>query len=459
MSEKQNRTADLGRDPVGPLLVRLALPTICAQVVNLLYNIVDRIYIGHIPETGAAALTGMGVTFPVITLISAFAALIGMGGAPRASIAMGAGEHEKAERTLGTCTAALWGLAVALTAVFLLFQRPLLVLFGASPDTLPYAMQYLNIYVLGTIFVMTALGLNGFITAQGRSSVAMKTVLIGAVLNVLLDPLFIFVFGMGVRGAAVAPVLSQAVSALWVVRFLRSKKSSLRLRKEYFRLDKRLLLPAIALGASPFIMQSTESLLTVTFNVSLQKYGGDLAVGAMTILTSVAQMLQMPLLGLSQGAQPILSYNYGAKRADRMRQVVKYNLLISCVFAFGVWGLVQGAPHLVAQLFNQDSALVDMTAWALRIYFAVGFTMAFQGTFQQCFVALGEAKISLFLALERKVILLIPLILILPHYLSDKLFAVFLAEPVADFLAAATTTVLFLRRFRQITRGLEQQSE
>ena len=288
MSEKQNRTADLGRDPVGPLLVRLALPTICAQVVNLLYNIVDRIYIGHIPETGAAALTGMGVTFPVITLISAFAALIGMGGAPRASIAMGAGEHEKAERTLGTCTAALWGLAVALTAVFLLFQRPLLVLFGASPDTLPYAMQYLNIYVLGTIFVMTALGLNGFITAQGRSSVAMKTVLIGAVLNVLLDPLFIFVFGMGVRGAAVATVLSQAVSALWVVRFLRSEKSSLRLRKEYFRLDKRLLLPAIALGASPFIMQSTESLLTVTFNVSLQKYGGDLAVGAMTILTSVS---------------------------------------------------------------------------------------------------------------------------------------------------------------------------
>ncbi|MGI6181902.1 MAG: MATE family efflux transporter [Agathobaculum sp.] len=458
MSEKQNRTADLGRDPVGPLLVRLALPTICAQVVNLLYNIVDRIYIGHIPETGAAALTGMGVTFPVITLISAFAALIGMGGAPRASIAMGAGEHEKAERTLGTCTAALWGLAVVLTAVFLLFQRPLLVLFGASPDTLPYAMQYLNIYVLGTIFVMTALGLNGFITAQGRSSVAMKTVLIGAVLNVLLDPLFIFVFHMGVRGAAVATILSQAVSALWVVRFLCSENSSLRLRKKYFRLDKRLLLPAIALGASPFIMQSTESLLTVTFNVSLQKYGGDLAVGAMTILTSVAQMLQMPLLGLSQGAQPILSYNYGAKRADRMRQTVKYNLIISCVFAFGVWGLVQGAPHLVAQLFNQDAALVDMTAWALRIYFAVGFTMAFQGTFQQCFVALGEAKISLFLALERKVILLIPLILILPYFLADKLFAVFLAEPVADLLAAATTTVLFLRRFRQITRGLEQQT-
>lgn len=458
--QKKKREADLGSDPVGPLLVRLALPTICAQVVNLLYNIVDRIYIGQIPGEGALALTGMGVTFPVITLISAFAALIGMGGAPRASIAMGAGEHEKAERTLGTCTAALWGLAIVLTVLFLLFQEPLLVLFGASQDTLPYAMQYLNIYVLGTIFVMTALGLNGFITAQGKSGVAMKTVLIGAVLNVVLDPVFIFVFGMGVRGAAIATVISQAVSAAWVVKFLSGEKSTLRLRRQFFRIDRKLLLlPAVALGASPFVMQSTESLLTVTFNVSLQQYGGDLAVGAMTILTSVAQMVQMPLMGLAQGAQPILSFNYGAGRPDRMKQTVKYNLLIACVFAFGVWGLVQFAPHLVAQLFNRDAALVDMTAWALRIYFAVGFTMAFQNTFQQCFVALGEAKISLFLALERKVILLIPLILILPHFFEDKLFAVFFAEPVADFLAAATTTILFLIRFRQIIRDMETKQK
>lgn len=457
---KQNkREADLGRDPVGPLLVRLALPTICAQVVNLLYNIVDRVYIGQIPGEGALALTGMGVTFPVITLISAFASLIGMGGSPRASIAMGAGEHEKAERTLGTCTAALWGLAVVLTVLFLLFQEPLLVLFGASADTLPYAMQYLNIYVLGTIFVMTALGLNGFITAQGKSSVAMKTVLIGAVLNVVLDPVFIFLFGMGVRGAAIATVISQAVSALWVVKFLTGEKSTLRLRRQFFRFDRKLLMPAVALGASPFVMQSTESLLTVTFNVSLQQYGGDLAVGAMTILTSVAQMVQMPLLGLAQGGQPILSFNYGAGRPDRMKKVVRYNLLIACVFAFGVWGLVQLAPHLVAQLFNRNAELVDMTAWALRIYFAVGFTMAFQNTFQQCFVALGEAKISLFLALERKIILLIPLILILPRFFEDKLFAVFFAEPVADFLAAATTTILFLIRFRQIIRGMQEKGK
>jgi len=451
MSHKQN---DLGRDPIGPLLMRLALPTICAQVVNLLYSIVDRIYIGQLPDT--AALTGMGVTFPVITLISAFAALIGMGGAPRASIAMGAGEHDKAERTLGSCTGALWILALVLTGAFLLWQEPLLMLFGASENTLPYAMDYLNIYVLGTIFVMTALGLNGFITAQGKSSVAMKTVLIGAGLNVVLDPVFIFVFGMGVRGAAVATVISQAVSALWVVRFLASPKSELRLRREHLKPRKELLLPAIALGAAPFVMQATESLLTITFNRSLLTYGGDLAVGAMTILVSVAQMIQMPLFGLAQGAQPILSYNYGAGRVDRMKQVVRYNILIAAVYAVAVWLLVMLSPELIVRMFNRNPELVQLASWALRIYLAAGFVMAFQTGFQQSFVALGEAKISLFLALERKVILLIPLILILPQFMEDQLFAVFFAEPVADFLAAATTTVLFLLRFRQITRKMEQ---
>ena len=272
MSEQQNQqTAALGTAPVGPLLFRLALPTITAQVVNLLYSIVDRIYIGRIPLEGKLALTGMGVTFPVITLISAFAALIGMGGAPRASIALGAKEHDRAERILGTCTAALWALALVLTALFLLFQAPLLKLFGASADTLPYAMQYLNLYVLGTVFVMTSLGLNGFITAQGRSSVAMKTVVIGAVLNTVLDPLFIFVLKMGVRGAAVATIISQAVSAAWVLRFLTGKQTVLRLKRAYFRIDRPVLASAVGLGASPFVMQSTESLLTIAFNVSLQK--------------------------------------------------------------------------------------------------------------------------------------------------------------------------------------------
>ena len=448
------RAVDLGRDPIGPLLCRLALPTITAQVVNLLYNIVDRIYIGRIPLEGKLALTGMGVTFPVITLISAFSALVGMGGAPRASIALGAGEKDRAERTLGTCATALWGIAVALTVLFLLFQGDLLRLFGASADTLPYAMQYLSIYVLGTIFVMTALGLNGFITAQGSSAVAMKTVVIGAVLNVVLDPLFIFVLHMGVRGAAVATVLSQAVSAAWVLRFLTGKNTVLRLRRSTLRIDTKLLLPAVSLGASPFVMQSTESLLTVAFNVSLQKYGGDLAVGAMTILTSVAQMIQLPLTGLAQGAQPILSYNFGAHRPDRMKQVVRYNILIAVLFAVSIWGVVQLAPHAVVHLFTSDEQLTEIPVWALRIYIALGFTNAFQTGFQQSFVALGEAKISLFLALERKIFLLIPLIFILPHFFADKLFAVFLAEPVADVLAAATTTVLFLIRFRKITKEM-----
>ena len=448
------RAVDLGRDPIGPLLCRLALPTITAQVVNLLYNIVDRIYIGRIPLEGKLALTGMGVTFPVITLISAFSALVGMGGAPRASIALGAGEKDRAERTLGTCATALWGIAVALTVLFLLFQRDLLRLFGASADTLPYAMQYLSIYVLGTIFVMTALGLNGFITAQGSSAVAMKTVVIGAVLNVVLDPLFIFVLHMGVRGAAVATVLSQAVSAAWVLRFLTGKNTVLRLRRSTLRIDTKLLLPAVSLGAPPFVMQSTESLLTVAFHVSLLKYGGDLAVGAMTILTSVAQMIQLPLTGLAQGAQPILSYNFGAHRPDRMKQVVRYNILIAVLFAVSIWGVVQLAPHAVVHLFTSDEQLTEITVWALRIYMALGFTNAFQTGFQQSFVALGEAKISLFLALERKIFLLIPLIFILPHFFADKLFAVFLAEPVADVLAAATTTVLFLIRFRKITKEM-----
>ena len=445
---------DLNTDRIRELVWSLAIPSMLAQFVNVLYSIVDRIYIGRIPLEGKLALTGMGVTFPVITLISAFAALIGMGGAPRASIALGAKEHDRAERILGTCTAALWALALVLTALFLLFQAPLLKLFGASADTLPYAMQYLNLYVLGTVFVMTSLGLNGFITAQGRSSVAMKTVVIGAVLNTALDPLFIFVLKMGVRGAAVATIISQAVSAAWVLRFLTGKQTVLRLKRAYFRIDRPVLASAVGLGASPFVMQSTESLLTIAFNVSLQKYGGDAAVGAMTILTSVAQMVQLPLTGLAQGAQPILSYACGAKRPDRMKRVVQLNLAAAFVFAFSIWAVVQLAPHAVIHLFTADEELVSLTIWALRVYFALGFTNAFQTGFQQSFVALGEAKISLFLALERKVFLLIPFILILPHFFADKLFAVFLAEPVADLLAAATTTTLFLIRFKQITRDM-----
>lgn len=314
-------TNDFAKDRIGPLLVRLAVPAICAQVVNMLYNIVDRIYIGHIPEIGATALTGVGVAFPIIMLISAFASLIGMGGAPRASIHMGQKDDEKAAEIMGNSLTALIALAVILTAVFFIFQESLLEMFGASADTLPYGLDYMNTYVWGTLFVMLALGMNGFISAQGFATTSMLTTVIGAALNIALDPLFIFVLGMGVRGAAVATILSQAVSAFWVVRFLAGPKTRLRLQKKYLRLHREIIFPVIALGASPFVMQSTESLLSITFNISLQRFGGDLAVGAMTILASLMQMLTLPMIGLTSGAQPIIGYNLGARQPARMRQI------------------------------------------------------------------------------------------------------------------------------------------
>ena len=450
MSEQQNQqTAALGTAPVGPLLFRLALPTITAQVVNLLYSIVDRIYIGRIPLEGKLALTGMGVTFPVITLISAFAALIGMGGAPRASIALGAKEHDRAERILGTCTAALWALALVLTALFLLFQAPLLKLFGASADTLPYAMQYLNLYVLGTVFVMTSLGLNGFITAQGRSSVAMKTVVIGAVLNTALDPLFIFVLKMGVRGAAVATIISQAVSAAWVLRFLTGKQTVLRLKRAYFRIDRPVLASAVGLGASPFVMQSTESLVTVVLNSSLQTFGGDLYVGTLTIMQSVMQMVVMPVQGITQGTQPIMSYNFGAKNFQRVRQVFKRLLTVTMTVTITAFLIVSLFPGQLAQIFNDDQELVALVDRVMPVFFAGIWAFGAQMACQTTFMALGQAKTSLFLALLRKVILLVPLAILLPR-ITNSVMGVYIAEPVADILASATTLTIFLTRRKKL---------
>lgn len=460
MSEptEQKDENELGSAPVGRLMLRLALPTIAAQIVNMLYNIVDRIYIGHIPEVGSQALTGVGVTFPIIILITAFSSLIGMGGAPRAAIALGQKNHHQAEKVLGNCFTALVVLSVLLTALFLLTQQQILLWFGASADTLPYALQYLNIYVLGTIFIQIALGMNGFITAQGKSKIAMYTVLIGAALNIVLDPVFIFVFGLGVRGAAIATVLSQCVSAIWVVRFLTGPKTDLRLRRENLRCQSSVLLPVIALGLSPFVMQSTESLLSITFNVSLAKYGGDIAVGSMTILTSLLQMLNMPLMGLTQGAQPIISYNYGAKKIDRMCRAVRLLVTTAICYTTLFWLAIRLIPGPIISVFTNDAELLVFTEWALRIYMATAFVLGIQQSFQQSFIALGEAKISLFLALLRKIILLIPLILILPQFLSNQLFAVFLAEPISDFLAAMTTMTLFLIRFRKIVRDMRAES-
>ncbi|HIU48930.1 MAG TPA: MATE family efflux transporter [Candidatus Avimonoglobus intestinipullorum] len=443
----------LGTEKIGKLLLNLALPAITAQIINLLYNLVDRIYIGHIPEIGSAALTGVGVTFPIIMIVSAFSSLVGMGGAPQASIMMGRKDHRGALKVVGNCVSFLTIIAVLLTAAILIFKRDLLMLFGASENTIGYAEDYLTIYALGTIFVQYALGLNMFITCQGFAKTSMLTVLIGAVLNIILDPIFIFGFGMGVQGAALATILSQAVSAVWVVKFLCGKKTTLKIKRENLRLQKEIILPVLALGVSPFIMQSTESLLFVCLNSSLQRYGGDIAVGAMTILSSVMQLATLPLQGLTQGAQPIVSYNFGAQKLDRVKKAFQLLLLSAMAFSTAIWLGVMLLPRAFAGLFTNDTALIDYTAGSLRVYFAAGLVMGAQMACQQTFIALGNAKSSVFLALLRKVILLIPLIYILPLFLEDQVFAVFLAEPIADTLAAATTVTMFTVSFKKLMKN------
>ncbi|MCI8485094.1 MAG: MATE family efflux transporter [Lachnospiraceae bacterium] len=448
---KQKKNADLERDPLGRLLLKLALPAILAQLVNMLYNIVDRIYIGHIQGTGAIALTGIGLCLPVILIIMAFSSLVGIGGAPRAAIYMGKQEMENAKKTLGSCTLMLTGLAVLLTLLFLLTGRQMLFLFGASENTISYAWGYLRIYVCGTIFVMISLGLNSFITTQGFSLEGMGTILIGAALNIILDPIFIFGFHMGVSGAALATIISQAVSAVWVLRFLRGKKTKLRIERKYLQLKKEYVLPVLALGVSPFVMQSTESLINISFNTSLYKYGGDIAVSSITILSSVMQMIFLPLSGLTQGAQPIISYNYGAKNDERVKKTFRL-LLFSCFgFATFEWAVIMAVPGTFVQIFNSNSReLYEMASWGMRFYIAGTFAMGAQMACQQTFLALGQAKISLFFACFRKLILMIPLIFLLPVVLENKLMAVFLAEAVSDFTAGVVTTITFLILFPRI---------
>lgn len=454
-----NRQAvDLGSGKVGRLLFSLALPTITSQIVNMLYNLVDRVYIGHmtpVDTVGKLALTGVGVCLPIIMVISAFAALLAMGGAPRASIQEGRGDAAASEQIMGNCFTLLLGASVVLTVVFRVFSRPLLMTFGASANTIGYAVDYMNIYALGTVFVQVTLGMNAYITAQGFTTVSMKTVLLGAGLNTVLDPIFIFGLGMGVRGAALATILSQAVSAVWVLRFLAGSKSKWRLRRENLRPRAKVVLPCVGLGLSPFIMQSTESLIAICFNASLLKYGGDIAVGAMTVLTSIMQFAMMPLHGLTQGAQPIISYNYGARKAQRVRDAF-HVLLRACVcYSLAMWLLAQLFPRALAGIFTPNPELLDYAAWALRIYMGATGIFGIQIACQQTFIALGNAKTSLFLAVLRKIILLVPLIFILPCFFADKAFAVFLAEPVADFLAVCTTATMFAIQFKRSMAQLE----
>ena len=424
---------------------KLAVPSVAAQFINLLYNIVDRIYIGHIPVIGGTALTGLGVTFPIITLISAFAAFAGQGGAPLASIRLGAGDREGAERILGNSVTLLLCASAVLTVVFQLIQRPVLMAFGASEATIGYATDYITIYLLGTVFVQLALGLNTFISAQGRAMTAMCSVLIGAVLNIALDPVFIFVFDMGVRGAALATILSQAVSAAWVVLFLCGRRSGLRIRPRYMRPRRAVVARIAGLGVAPFIMQSTESLVTVVLNSGLQRYGGDLYVGTLTIIQSVMQMVTMPIQGITQGVQPLMSFNYGAGNYARVRRTFWLLLRVTLTATVSAFLIVLLIPGPLAMLFSDDEELVRLVARVMPVFFGGIWAFGAQMACQSAFMALGQARTSLFLALLRKVILLIPLAIVLPMAMGDVM-GIYIAEPIADALASATTLTLFIRK-------------
>ncbi len=445
----------LGKEPVGKLLLRLALPTVTAQIINMLYNIVDRMYIGHIPNIGDTALTGVGVCMPLIMIVSAFSAFAAYGGAPRASIFMGQGNHDAAENTLGNCFVIQLIISVLLTATLLIWNRDFLMAFGASENTIQYGVDYMNIYAIGTIFVQMTLGMNAFITAQGFAKTGMLSVLIGAISNIVLDPIFIFVFGMGVAGAAWATIISQALSCAWVLLFLMGKKTQLRLRFKTMGLNKKIVSLCLSLGLSNFIMQASESIISVCFNSSLQNYGGDIAVGAMTILTSVMQFAMLPLQGLGQGAQPIISYNYGAHKADRVKAAFKLLLKVSLIYSTLLWACVMLFPGGFAAMFTNSQQLMDYTQTALRIYMACMLLFGIQMACQMTFTSLGKAKASILVAVMRKFILLIPLIYLLPAILPiDKTLAVYMAEPVADFIAVTFTAIFFTFQFKKVLKEM-----
>lgn len=454
--DKEAPRKDLGTGSVKKWMVQMAVPAVVGQVINLLYNVVDRIYIGHIPEIGGLALTGVGLFTPILMLLTAFAMLASSGGAPRAAMAMGRGNREEAEKILGNCFTFLMGMAVVLTAVFYFSAPALLRLFGASDATLPYALRYGRIYILGSVFVLLVMGLNPFLTTQGFAKMSMLTTVIGAVINIILDPIFIFVFHMDVAGAAIATVLSQLISAAWILKFLTGKKTILKLRPSAMGLEKNIIMPCLGLGVSSFVMVSTESLLSVSFTSSLARYGGDTAVGAMTVLNSINQLLMMPTAGICQGGQPIISFNYGAKKLERVKEAFYCQLAACAGYTTVFWLLVRLFPGFFPRLFTNDQALVEYSQWALGIFLACGFSLGFQNACQQAFVALGQAKTSLFLACLRKLILLIPLIFLLPLFFQNKAFAVFLAEPVSDMTATIVTVITFFLFFRKLMKAGKQ---
>lgn len=444
----------LGTAPLGRLMLSLALPTVLAQLINVLYNVVDRIYIGHMQGDGNLALTGVGVTLPIITLIAAFSAFAGAGGAPLAAIELGKKDERKASLIMGNSAWLLVFFSIVLTIGFLIFKIPILHAFGASSKTITYANDYITIYLLGTIFVQLALGLNAFISGQGAAKAAMLSVLIGAVINIVLDPIFIFALHLGVRGAAFATVISQFVSAVWVVSFLKSKRSVLYLK--LVRPDKSLILKIAALGIAPFVMQSTESLVTITFNTGLQRYGGDLYVGSMSILMSIMQLIVIPVNGITQGVQPIVSYNYGAGNRLRVKETV-IRLISACLLGTLILaGVAIFCPGIYASMFTNDAELVALTCRIMPIFFLGIAIFGIQAACQSTFLALGQAKVSLFIAMLRKIILLIPLALILPKFLGVK--GIYVAEPVSDVISVIVTSVLCVITLKRIFIEMEDKS-
>ncbi len=452
------KSTDLGKDSIVKLMFKLSTPAIIAQIVNVLYNIVDRIFIGRMTN-GDLAMAGVGVSFPIILLISAFSSLAGMGGAPLAAIKMGEEDNESAEKIMANSFSLLIIMSIVLTSLFLLFKEPILIAFGASEKTLSYGIDYISIYLLGTIFVQIALGMNAYINTQGFAKISMMTVAIGAIINIILDPILIFKLNLGVKGAALATLTAQAVSAIWVLRFLFGNKSILKIRRKNLKLNKKIVLSIVGLGIAPFIMQSTESLLLISFNTQLSKYGGDLAVGAMTIMSSIMQMILLPMMGLTQGAQPIISYNYGAKDIDRVKKTFQLCLVMTLIYSSIAWIILMTSSEVVVKIFNNDPSLLEITSNCIKIYFAGIFIFGAQISCQQTFLALGQAKISLFLALLRKVILLIPLIFVLPMILSDGLFAVLLAEPISDIIAALTTIICFIIFYKKTLSKINKEKD
>lgn len=438
------RKNDFTKGSIQSNIMQLAVPMIAAQLINVLYSVVDRIYIGHLPDASTLALTGLGITFPIIMAVTAFANLFGMGGAPLCSIARGKGDDERAERIMGNSFSMLLMSGVLLMVLFLLFKGPILYLFGASDQTFPYANDYVSIYICGSIFVMTGLGMNSFINAQGFAKIGMMTVMLGAVVNIVLDPIFIFIFDMGVQGAALATIIAQLLSCLWVLRFLTSKKAIYRIRLKYMRLDRGLVGEITALGMSGFIIAITNSAVQVVCNASLQHFGGDIYVGVMTVLNSIREVLTMPIQGLTNGAQPVLGFNYGAGAYNRVRKGIQFTTILGVSYAFVAWVILMLTPQMFIHLFNSEPELIRLGVPALYIYFFGFFILAFQFSGQSVFIALGRAKEAIFFSLLRKAIIVIPLTIFLPNIFNLGVNGVFLAEPISNFIGGAACFITMM---------------